>query len=199
MSKHRGTGQQQTKRQSKRALKPQSGFSLLEFALVVMILAAVVYAILPSIGGSLKFAHETVVRQTAVAFRDSLTLVAAKHQLIAHTANRTVHTGHLAQFIDVAGFGNGSLDLNEQGYPIGSDWQAAEQRPLQTRDCLSLWYGLLGGLPPSAAIVGEADFRVQTLFDAQRGLGCSYRYLRAGEMTIRYFPDTGEVNADVQF
>lgn len=175
------------------------GFTLLEFAVVVLIITGVVYAILPHIGSTLKFAHETVVRQTAVAFRDSLKLIAAKHQLIAHTASHPVATGHLAQFIDVAGVGNGTLDLNERGYPMGSDWHAAEQRALHAADCQSLWYGLLGGLPPSAAIAGDADFRVQTLFDAQQGLGCRYRYLRAGDMAIRYFPDTGQLTADVRF
>jgi len=170
------------------------GFTLLEFALVVTIVAIVVYALIPRIGASLKFSHETVVSQTAMAFRVSLKLVAAKF-VVARQGPRhgSVPT------IDLAGAGNGMLDLNAAGNPVGTDWSIADQRALQSQDCLALWYGLLGGLPPSAATVGDSHFRVLTTFDARNGLGCNYRYLRGGDMAIGYFPETGQVTVDARF
>jgi type II secretory pathway pseudopilin PulG len=167
----------------------EHGFSLLEFAIVVLIVAGVVYALLPHVSDGIKLAHETVVRQTTTAFRDSLRLVSLKHQALM--TQQAVY--------DLRGAGNGELDLNVHGYPIGTGWRAGDARSLHTRDCEALWYGMLGGVPPSAAVSGDSDFRVQTGFDAQHGLGCHYRYRRAGQMAIHYFPDDGTLSADDRF
>ncbi|MFZ5842409.1 MAG: type II secretion system protein [Pseudomonadota bacterium] len=165
------------------------GFSLLEFAVVVLIIAGVVYALIPRVGDSLKLAHETVVTQTSAAYRESLKLVALKHKAL--NAGSAIY--------DLAGAGNGQLDLNQSGFPVGVDRTPGEERPLQAQDCEALWYALLGGIPPSASVQGDSDFRVQTRFDASHGLGCHYRYRRGGEMAIQYFPTDGTVTADVRF
>jgi len=165
------------------------GFSLLEFAVVVLIIAGVVYALIPRVGDSLKLAHETVLTQTSAAYRESLKLVALKHKAI----------GQASAVYDLPGAGNGLLDLNNAGFPIGVDHKPGADRPLQAQDCEALWYALLGGIPPSASIQGDSDFRVQTRFDTNHGLGCHYRYRRGGEMAIQYFPADGVVTADVRF
>ncbi len=166
-----------------------NGFTLLEFAIVALIISAVVYALIPRISDSLMLTHETVVRQTAAAFRDGLRLIGMKAGLQTEAPLR----------INVAGVGNGELDLNAAGFPIGVDWQAGQDRPLQAPDCAALWYAVLGALPPSATVFDDSDFRVQTVFERADGLGCRYRYLRGGSMHIHYFPDTGNVTVDDQF
>lgn len=166
-----------------------AGFSALEFTLVLTVVSLVIYAILPSVEGTLQAAHETVVRQTAQAMQESLKLVALKHRTQANPQ----------PVFDLVGVGDGTLDLNRAGFPIGTTRHAGEQRTMQVRDCAALWYAMLGGVPPSAAVVGNADFRVQTRFDSRHGLGCFYRYLRAGEMSIQYYPDDGSVISDARF
>ena len=100
---------------------------------------------------------------------------------------------------DLADVGNGKLDLNQAGFPIGIDHTPGVERALQAPDCEALWYALLVGIPPSASILDDSDFRVQTRFDPKHGLGCHYRYRRGGEMAIQYFPADGTVTADVRF
>ena len=165
------------------------GFSLLEFAVVVLIVALTVYALLPNVSDSLKLAHETVVKQTSSALRESLKLVALKHKALNTTA----------AVYDLAGVGTQQLDVNPGGFPIGVDRKPGEDRPLNAQDCEALWYALLGGIPPSARVQGDSDFRVQTRFEPSHGLGCHYRYRRGGEMAIQYFPADGVVTADVRF
>lgn len=165
------------------------GFSLLEFAIVAMIITAVVYALIPRVSASLMLTHERAVQHTASAFESGLKLVALKVQ----ASNR------IGAIRDLAGIADGKLDLNAQGYPIGTDWQLNSTRALQAPDCEQIWYAVLGPLPPSAALVGDTDFRVQTVFEPDHGLGCRYRYRRGGEMHIHYFPDQGMLTADVRF
>ena len=170
-------------------MSKRHGFSLLEFAIVVLIVSAVVYALIPRISDSLMLTHETVVRQTAAAFRDGLQLIALKAGLQDNATPR----------YNIAGIGDGQLDLNASGAPIGTDWQPGQDRALQAPDCVALWYAVLGALPPSASVFDTSDFRVQTVFARTTGLGCRYRYLPGGNMHIHYFPDTGTVTVDDQF
>ncbi len=175
--------------------RQQDGFSLLEFAVVTLIAIVVVLALIPRIGDGLKWAHETVVRQTGVALRDNLELVSMK---VMTTNQQAVGTG-VATRLDLAGVGNGDIDINDKGFPVGTDWRRNEQRTLRSADCEALWPALLGPFAPSARQSGDSDFRVLTTFDLQHGLGCRYRYQNGGEMQLDYYPDDGTVVVDDRF
>lgn len=166
-----------------------TGFSAFEFVVVLIIISLTVLAILPSFEGTLKGTRETIVKQTALAMQESL-----KRIRLRYVAARM--SGPAMDLPDIA---DGTLDLNQAGFPVSTNWQPHQQRPITPADCQALWYALLGGVPPSASITGDTDFRVQTEFDRQLGLGCLYRYRRGGDLAIRYFPDDGSVTADVRF
>lgn len=173
----------------------QHGFSLLEFAVVMLIVILVVLALIPRIGDGLKWAHESVVRQTGVAMRDNLELLSMK---ALTTSQQPVGNG-IATRLDMVGVGSGDIDINAKGFPVGIDWRRDEQRNLRASDCEQLWPALLGPFAPSARQSGESDFRVLTHFDEQHGLGCRYRYRNGGEMTLDYFPNDGTVAVDARF
>ena len=164
------------------------GFTALEFIVVLLIISVVVYAILPKVGDTLLHTHASVVRQTATAFQESLKLVALRHRSLATTA----------PVYGLQVIGDKQVDVNADGFPIGVGRKKDEQRPLQASDCEQLWHALLGGIPPSAALQGDSDFRVQTQFADDHGLGCRYRYRRVDGLGFSYFPDDGTVTADVR-
>ncbi len=173
----------------------QHGISLLEFAVVILIVVLVVLTLIPRIGDGLKWAHESVVRQTSVALRDNLELLSMK---VLTTHQLPIGNG-VATRIDLTGVGNGNLDINDKGFPVGTDWRRGEQRSLRSSDCEALWLALLGPFAPSARQSGESDFRVLTTFDPQHGLGCRFRYLNGGDMALDFYPDDGTVVVDDRF
>ncbi len=164
------------------------GFSAFELLLVMLVFALVMYALLPRAADGLKLAHETVLRQTAAAFSDSL-----RHVQLLRSA-RQLNGEHF----DLPGIADGTLDLNSAGFPVGTR-RVRGDTLLRAQDCLDLWRALLGPAAPTVSLLPGADFQVRLGAGAQRGAVCVYSYQRGGRLQLRYQPADGQVTSTVRF
>lgn len=164
------------------------GFSAFELMLVVLVFALVIYALLPRAADGLKLAHETVLRQSASAFSDSL-----RHVQLLRTARQLE-----GEQFDVQGLGDGTLDLNSAGFPVGTR-RVRGDLLLRAQDCVDLWRALLGPAAPTVSLLPGADFQVRLGNASSSGASCIYSYQRGGALQLRYYPADGRVTSTVRF
>ena len=84
---------------------------------------------------------------------------------------------------NVAGFGDGDVDVNELGWPVATASGPGAQ------GCAELWRGVLLGSAPRVAVRGNADY----LAEYHAPL-CRYRHQR-DTRSIEYDTRTGAVTA----
>lgn len=145
---------------------------LLEFAVVITIFCVTIWLIAPGIDDGIKMGHETTVKHSASALRDSVQWLQLQ---------KRSHTGQPNQ----------ASELHRD----------VHNKPLSlTREvCQTLWYSWLGAAAPKASIHGNAVFRIQLIHNGNDGLGCRYRYALAGNMFIDYFPKSDRIEIDDRF
>ena len=151
----------------------QQGFTLLELVVVVVIVGLRAAVALPRLMNATDDAQAASVNGTAGALAAGVAMVRAQWEL-----NRASRRGGLN---NVAGFGEGDVDVNEQGWPVATRSGAGAQ------GCAELWRGVLLGSAPRVAVSGTADYLVE--FDAPL---CRYRYQR-DTRSIEYDTRTGAV------
>lgn len=117
---------------------------------------------------------------------------------------RTVKTifnaqGHSTRVQNLNGFGDGTIDTNNIGYPIGTTkGNGNENIGVGNQGCVDLWNGLLED-PPSVALNNGADYRA---YRHSSNKFCSYAYRKNGDtanrnnsqIIIRYDSNTGNVD-----
>lgn len=154
----------------------QRGFTLLELVVTIVIVGLLAAVALPRLMNATDDAHAASVHGTAGALAAGVAMVRAQWEL-----NRANGRGGLN---NVAGFGDGDLDVNELGWPVATASGPGAQ------GCAELWRGVLLGSAPSVAVRGSAAYLAE--FDAPL---CRYRHQREEPRTrtIEYNPNTGAV------
>jgi competence protein ComGC len=184
-----------TRIRSKRLFN-KAGFSLLEFALVLMIISALVAILIPKISHLQDEAHYSSVQLTANSLQAAVRLT---HSLWQSQGSNN-QTGLLK------GYGSGNILIGNKGWPIDviemnrQDSVIATVRFAQDDStCIRLWNGLLEDSAPKVGLKIENDNvdsdDIDTIYFTQLLSGtCRYRYhLNQDDLQINYDLETGRV------
>lgn len=147
----------------------EHGFTLLELVVVILIIALLAAVALPRLMNATDDAHAASVNGTAGALAAGVAMVRAQWEL-----NRAGGRGGQD---NVAGFGEGNVDVNELGWPV-----ATRSGP-GAAGCAELWRGVLLGSAPSVAVRGTATYLAEFADPV-----CRYRYQ----------PDTRRIDYDTR-
>ena len=161
--------------------KSQSGFTLVELVVVILILGILSATALPRFMNVSKQAHEAAVAGAAGGLGAGVALVRA--QWIAN--------GTTGADVDVAGFGDGTVAVNTSGWPVG----LTNAGLTTTTHCDEVWKNVMQNPPSAAAASTTTDYSI-----ALNGTtGCTFTYVPATSptsMSITYESTTGAITVD---
>lgn len=164
----------------------QHGFSLIELIVVICIAVVVIAQILPYAEKNLKQAHETAVQLSARALHDGIERAKAIQML----------DGLSGGVYNLPRFGDGTLDLSQQGFPSGTTRKPGDR--LSEENCAEIWGALLDSDFKEIGKNTESNYRITLATEGKKTI-CVYSYVHGGKMSISYDPVTGKVWADTQF
>ena len=117
----------------------RQGFTLIELALIIVILSIIAIVALPRFIDLNTQATRSTVAGTAGSFQEAVILVRAN--LIAR--------GLRGSLLDVPGFGDGTVDIGTSGFPVdGGVVGGSTAEPMTPARCLNVWNAVLQN-PPS--------------------------------------------------
>lgn len=174
----------------------KAGFSLLEFTIALIIIAALVSLLMPKLNNLQDDAHKASVQLTANSLQSAVNL----------THNLWQSQGSKNQTAVLKGFGRGNILMGNKGWPVDAiDLEQQHSDPNATRlvlnssTCKRLWNGLLIDAAPKVKVstVEQENKEVKQPFIYQaefdQGL-CIYRYLLVNNgARIEYDLATGRV------
>jgi len=183
-------------------LKNAKGFTLIELAITIIILATMAVIAFPKFLNFREDAEISRVKAVAAAYLEAVGFVQIRYQILGLSSHMT----------NIPGYADGSIDVNPSGFPLGIDKgnsQGFMTNPKNigkgNKGCVSLWNILLLD-PPSVSL----DIDDNTDFTAHRHSAdngsdksqCSYILRTLGDTTnkpadakmlINYDSETGRV------
>lgn len=145
------------------------GFTLIELIIAISIIAILAAIALPRFAAIDDEAELNTVKYTAASFKQGVESV------------KQVFTvgGYATRIQNLPNFGNGTIDTNNIGYPIGTNkGNGNENIGVGNNGCVGVWNGLMSNPPSVANGNNNSDFR------SYRHTGnrmCSYVYRLNGD------------------
>lgn len=171
-------------------MKNNKGFTLIELVVVIVILGILAAVALPRFINATKDAHSAAHRGTSGALASAVLLVRSQFELNRSGGAQGCVSGNCQ--IDVQGFGNETVDVNANGWPIGIDRAGtpAATEAMSPVTCNEVFANILQGSAPSVGTAaGTADY-----VTSAAGTVCTFTYqLDGGDDTIIFNANTGDV------
>src|SRR3989338_1294298 len=175
-------------------MKSSKGLTLIELVVVIVILGILAAVALPRFINSTKDAHQAALKGVSGVLASAVLLVRSQYELNGNGGvNGSGCTATNACQINVGGFGNGNVDVNANGWPIGiaASGAPAASTAMTAATCNEVFSNVLQGSAPS---VGTAAGDIDYLTTAA-GTSCTFTYqLDGADDSIVYNANTGEVD-----